>query len=220
MRLGPREVDKLALHAAGAALPLAPRSPCHISLRHPRHPSPLNPTPSPHAGALAQKRLANGVRLNHPEAVALIASQCLEFIREGSCSVAELMDLGRTLLGHRQVLPGVATLVAEVQVEGTFRDGTKLVTIHSPINRKDGDLKLALKARKRCPAAAERSGRRRPSLSGLTRQPFPPCPRRALSSRSRTCPPSGRTRTPPPQSPPGRWSRAGRRWCSTPGAAP
>lgn len=141
MRLGPREVDKLALHAAGATAHLLSHSCLPRALVAHRCP------PSRAAGALAQKRLANGVRLNHPESVALIASQCLELIREGNCSVAELMDLGRTLLGHRQVLPGVATLVAEVQVEGTFKDGTKLVTIHTPINRKDGDLKLALKAR-------------------------------------------------------------------------
>ncbi|GAQ78557.1 urease [Klebsormidium nitens] len=95
------------------------------------------------AGVLAQKRLARGVRLNHPEAIALIATQILEFIREGK-SVAELMDLGRQLLGKRQVLPAVAHLLDEVQIEGTFPDGTKLVTVHSPISLENGDLKLAL----------------------------------------------------------------------------
>jgi urease subunit gamma/beta len=95
------------------------------------------------AGFLAQKRLARGVRLNHPEAVALIATQILELIRDGR-RVAELMDLGRKLLGRRQVLPGVPELVAEVQVEGTFPDGTKLVTVHHPIAARDGDLALAL----------------------------------------------------------------------------
>ena len=84
------------------------------------------------AGALAQKRLARGVRLNYPEAVALIATQLLELIRDGR-SVAELMDLGRTILGRRQVMDGVPELVTEVQVEGTFPDGTKLVTVHEPI---------------------------------------------------------------------------------------
>jgi len=84
------------------------------------------------AGALAQKRLARGLRLNYPEAIALIATQLLELIRDGR-SVAELMDLGRTLLGRHQVLDGVAELVTEVQVEGTFPDGTKLVTVHHPI---------------------------------------------------------------------------------------
>ncbi|HSI34869.1 MAG TPA: urease subunit beta [Tepidisphaeraceae bacterium] len=95
-------------------------------------------------GALAQKRLARGVRLNHPESVALIATVVLEMIRDGNKSVAELMDVGRQLLGRRQVMAGVADLVAEVQVEGTFPDGSKLVTVHHPIARDDGDLALAL----------------------------------------------------------------------------
>jgi urease subunit gamma/beta len=95
------------------------------------------------AGVLAQKRLARGLRLNHPEAVALIATQLLELIRDGR-RVAELMDLGRKLLGRRQVLPGIPELVTEVQVEGTFPDGTKLVTVHHPIAASDGDLTLAL----------------------------------------------------------------------------
>jgi len=95
------------------------------------------------AGVLAQKRLARGVRLNQPEAVALIATQLLEFIRDGR-RVAELMDLGRKLLGRRQVMAGVPELVGEVQVEGTFPDGTKLVTVHHPIADEHGDLALAL----------------------------------------------------------------------------
>ena len=95
------------------------------------------------AGFLAQKRLARGLRLNYPEAVALIAAQILELIRDGR-SVAELMDLGRRMLGRGQVLPGVPELVAEVQVEGTFPDGTKLVTVHHPIALEQGDLALAL----------------------------------------------------------------------------
>jgi len=95
------------------------------------------------AGFLAQKRLARGVRLNYPEAVALIGAVVLEFIRDGR-SVAELMDLGRRLLGRRQVMSGVPEMVAEVQVEGTFPDGTKLVTVHHPIAAEDGDLSLAL----------------------------------------------------------------------------
>jgi urease subunit gamma/beta len=95
------------------------------------------------AGFLAQKRLARGLRLNHPEAVALIATQLLELIRDGR-TVAELMDLGRRLLGRAQVLPGVPELIAEVQVEGTFPDGTKLVTVHHPIALEQGDLQLAL----------------------------------------------------------------------------
>lgn len=95
------------------------------------------------AGVLAQKRLARGLRLNHPEAVALIATQILEFIRDGR-SVSELMDLGRRLLGRRQVMNGVAEMLHDVQVEGTFPDGTKLVTVHHPIAAEDGDLSLAL----------------------------------------------------------------------------
>jgi urease subunit gamma/beta len=96
------------------------------------------------AGFLAQKRLARGLRLNYPEAVALLAAQLLELIRDGDRTVAELMDAGRTMLGKRQVLPGVAHLVREVQVEGTFPDGTKLVTVHDPICLDHGDLALAL----------------------------------------------------------------------------
>lgn len=95
------------------------------------------------AGVLAQKRLARGLRLNYPEAVALLATQVLEFIRDGR-SVAELMEQGRRILGLNQVLPGVAELIPEVQVEGTFPDGTKLVTLHHPIASQDGDLEMAL----------------------------------------------------------------------------
>lgn len=96
------------------------------------------------AGFLAQKRLARGLRLNYTEAVALIASQVLEFIRDGDKTVSELMDLGKQLLGRRQVLPAVPHLLETVQVEGTFIDGTKLVTIHDPIVSDDGNLELAL----------------------------------------------------------------------------
>lgn len=95
------------------------------------------------AGFLAQKRLARGLRLNYPESVALIASQLLEFIREDR-TVAELMSLGRRFLGRNQVLAGVPDMVAEVQVEGTFPDGSKLVTVHHPIASENGDLNLAL----------------------------------------------------------------------------
>jgi urease subunit gamma/beta len=95
------------------------------------------------AGFLAQKRLARGVRLNYPEAVALIATQLLEFIRDGR-PVPELMDLGRQLLGRQDVAEGVPDMIEEVQVEGTFPDGTKLVTVHHPIVAERGDLSLAL----------------------------------------------------------------------------
>ncbi len=95
------------------------------------------------AGYLAQKRLARGLRLNYPEAVALISAQVLEFIRDGR-SVAELMDLGRQLLGRADVMEHVADMIAEVQVEGTFPDGSKLVTIHHPVVAERGNLELAL----------------------------------------------------------------------------
>ncbi len=95
------------------------------------------------AGSLAQKRLARGLRLNHPEAVALIATVLLEFIRDGR-SVAELMNLGRQLLGRNQVMSGVPEMIYDVQVEGTFPDGSKLVTVHHPIASENGNLALAL----------------------------------------------------------------------------
>ncbi|CAI9093247.1 OLC1v1028706C1 [Oldenlandia corymbosa var. corymbosa] len=96
------------------------------------------------AGHLAQKRLARGLRLNFTESVALIATQILEFVRDGDKSVAELMDLGRKLLGRRQVLPAVPHLLETVQIEGTFLDGTKLITVHEPIASENGNLELAL----------------------------------------------------------------------------
>ena len=95
-------------------------------------------------GYLAQKRLARGTRLNYPEAVALISTQLLEFIRDGKSSVAELMDLGRSFLGRADVMAGVAEMITEVQVEGTFPDGSKLVTVHHPIVAEEGNLELAL----------------------------------------------------------------------------
>lgn len=95
------------------------------------------------AGFVAQKRLARGLRLNYPEAIALIATVILEFIRDGR-SVAELMNLGRQLLGRNQVMAGVPEMICDVQVEGTFPDGSKLVTVHHPIASENGDLKLAL----------------------------------------------------------------------------
>ena len=95
------------------------------------------------AGCVAQKRYARGLQLNYPEATALIAAQLLEFIRDGE-RVATLMDKGKQLLGIEDVLPGVPEMVHEVQVEGTFPDGTKLVTVHQPICRERGDAALAL----------------------------------------------------------------------------
>ncbi len=97
------------------------------------------------AGRLAQYRLARGVRLNLPEAVALITMQMMEFIRDGNMAVADLMTLGQSLLGTNQVLPGIPKMVKDVQIEATFPDGTKLLTVHSPISSLNGNLELALK---------------------------------------------------------------------------
>ena len=109
------------------------------------------------AGCVAQKRLARGLRLNYVEAVALISTQLLELIRDGR-SVAELMDLGRRMLGRRDVMDGVDAMIEEVQVEGTFPDGTKLVTVHHPIVEEEGDLGLALYGSFISASAAVRGG--------------------------------------------------------------
>ena len=85
------------------------------------------------AGELARARKARGLKLNHPEAVALITSQLLEMARDGK-SVAEIMSAGRTILAKSDVMDGVAQMIGEVQVEATFPDGTKLITVHQPIN--------------------------------------------------------------------------------------
>ena len=141
MKLSPKEVEKLELHAAGK---------------------------------LAQERLARGVRLNCPEATALIASQILERIRDGF-SVAELMQYGRRLLGLQQVMPGVGDMIHDVQVEGTFPDGTKLVTVHSPVCREHGDFALALAGSglpaAEVPASGEEWVRRFPSKPVLSPRP-------------------------------------------------
>jgi urease subunit gamma/beta len=84
------------------------------------------------AAELARKRRAKGLKLNHPEAVALISDEILEGAREGR-SVADLMGFGSTLLTTADVMPGVATMIPILQVEGVFPDGTKLVTVHEPI---------------------------------------------------------------------------------------
>ena len=84
------------------------------------------------AGELARKRRARGLKLNHPEAVALIASELLEGARDGR-SVAALMSEGRDVLRRADVMEGVAEMIPEIQVEATFPDGTKLVTVHQPI---------------------------------------------------------------------------------------
>ena len=84
------------------------------------------------AAELARRRRARGLKLNHPEAVAIITAETLEGIRDGR-SVSELMAAGLSILGRDDVMEGVPEMIDEVQVEGTFPDGTKLVTIHRPI---------------------------------------------------------------------------------------
>ena len=84
------------------------------------------------AGLLAERRKARGLKLNYPEAVALIGAAIMEGARDGR-TVAELMAYGRTLLPRDEVMEGVAEMVDEVQVEATFPDGSKLVTVHTPI---------------------------------------------------------------------------------------
>ncbi|MGB1111426.1 MAG: urease subunit gamma [Gammaproteobacteria bacterium] len=84
------------------------------------------------AALLAERRKAKGLKLNYPEAVAFISAEIMEGAREGK-TVAELMDHGRTLLGRDDVMDGVPEMIHDVQVEATFPDGTKLVTVHDPI---------------------------------------------------------------------------------------
>ncbi len=84
------------------------------------------------AGQLAADRRKRGLKLNHPEAVAYLTAAILEGIRDGQ-SVAQLMTYGTTLLSRKDVMPGVPEMIHEFQVEGTFPDGTKLVTVHDPI---------------------------------------------------------------------------------------
>jgi len=86
------------------------------------------------AALVAERRLARGVKLNHPEAVAYISAAILEGARDGK-TVAELMSESREILSADQVMDGVAEMIHEVQVEATFPDGTKLVTVHQPITQ-------------------------------------------------------------------------------------
>jgi len=84
------------------------------------------------AGLLAERRKARGLKLNYPEAVAFISAAIMEGARDGR-TVAELMEFGRTLLDRDDVMEGIAEMLPDVQVEATFPDGTKLVTVHNPI---------------------------------------------------------------------------------------
>ncbi len=84
------------------------------------------------AANVARRRLERGVKLNHPEAIALITDFVVEGARDGR-SVADLMEAGAQVIGRGQVMEGIAEMIADVQVEATFPDGTKLVTVHEPI---------------------------------------------------------------------------------------
>ncbi|MFT5597868.1 MAG: urease subunit gamma/beta [Chitinophagales bacterium] len=94
------------------------------------------------AGLLAERRKARGLKLNYPEAIAFISAAIMEGARDGR-TVADLMDYGRTLLGGEDVMDGVAEMIPDVQVEATFPDGTKLVTVHEPIVTNKAPLLLA-----------------------------------------------------------------------------
>lgn len=84
------------------------------------------------AGELAKKRKARGLKLNYPEAIAYISSELLEGARDGR-TVAELMHFGATILTREDVMEGIPEMISDVQIEATFPDGTKLVTVHNPI---------------------------------------------------------------------------------------
>jgi urease subunit gamma len=84
------------------------------------------------ASEVARKRRARGLKLNHPEAVAILSAEILEAARDGR-TVADIMAMGNSILGREDVMDGVAEMIHDVQVEATFPDGTKLVTIHDPI---------------------------------------------------------------------------------------
>ena len=123
--------------------PRGPRSKGFLRPSHQKRPAPAPMTASASqvhgeklmiftAGELARRRKKRGLKLNYPEAVALITSELLEEIRNGK-TVAELMSLGTRLLTPDDVMEGVPEMISEIQVEGTFPDGTKLVTVHQPI---------------------------------------------------------------------------------------
>src|SRR5438270_5344861 len=102
----------------------------------------------------ARKRRSKGLKLNHPEAVAIVTDEILEGAREGR-SVADLMSLGSTILSSNDVMPGVAAMLQILQVEGVFPDGTKLVTIHEPIRPAPGSKADPLVPGAILPAAGE-----------------------------------------------------------------
>jgi urease subunit gamma/beta len=121
------------------------------------------------AAELARRRRARGLRLNHPEAVALIADEILEGARDGR-SVADLMGWGSTILATGDVMPGVAAMLPMLQVEGVFPDGTKLVTVHDPIRPREGDAADPLSPGAVIPAAGDielGAGKRRAAVTVL-----------------------------------------------------
>lgn len=85
-----------------------------------------------YAGSLAKERMARGLKLNYPEAISLISSELMEAARDGK-SVSELMQLGAKILKEEDVMSGVSSMIDDIQIEATFQDGTKLVTVHNPI---------------------------------------------------------------------------------------
>ena len=112
------------------------------------------------AASLARERKARGLKLNYPEAMALITSQLLEMARDGK-SVAEIMSDGRKILTRSDVMDGIAEMIHEVQVEATFPDGTKLITVHEPIGAAATPLALSRsrrpnKAKRKVPSGAAR----------------------------------------------------------------
>lgn len=121
------------------------------------------------AAELARRRRARGLRLNHPEAVALIADEILEGARDGR-TVVELMGLGSAILTTADVLPGVASMVPMLQVEGVFPDGSKLVTVHDPIRPREGDPADTVQPGEIIPAPGDielAAGKRRATVSVL-----------------------------------------------------
>jgi urease subunit gamma len=118
-----------SLHARRHNAPLEPFIPAHRMDLTPREKDKLLIFT---AALLAERRRARGLKLNHPEAVALITAAIMEGARDGK-TVAQLMSAGKTVLSRADVMDGVAELIPEIQVEATFPDGTKLVTVHQPI---------------------------------------------------------------------------------------
>jgi urease subunit gamma len=142
------------------------------------------------AAMVARRRLERGLRLNHPEAVALITDFVVEGARDGR-SVAELMRDGAAVLTRDQVMEGIAEMILEIQVEATFPDGTKLVTVHEPI-RDAAPARARTKAPGRAKAKAAAPAKTKPAAKtkGTTR----PAPKRAPAKRKPATPAKGARR--------------------------